>query len=114
MLAETVGFSGLAIVKRTRGKPPRTKYLTIAEHDKKLNEIYYNLATETLTLRMGVRWWGESGEQLAGVPLVPPEGREDDVYVLVGDAWHAESEVPTVTAQQIAQQFPLVMDPKYR
>ena len=91
----------------------RTKYMTFAENDVD-NQLWYNLATETLTLTVGVRWWDTAGEQLAGVPLVPPAGREDDVYCLADGAWHPEAEVPTVTVGMIEAAFPYVMDKKYR
>ena len=115
-LADTLGFSGLAIVKRTKGRPPRTKYVTLAEPESEEvgNEIWYNLATETLTLRTGVRWWDMAGMQTAGVPLVPPDGRENDVYSFADGAWHAESELPTVTTAAIEAALPIAMDKKYR
>ena len=114
-VVDTLGFRGLAVVKRTKGKAVRTKYVTFAEHEKLENELLYNLATETLTLRIGVRWWGESGLPMpGGVPLAPPEGQEHDVYSLVHDDWYAEANLPSTTQHDVRAAFPVVCAKQYR
>ena len=95
----------------------QTKYVTFAEPapgDKLENEILYNLATETLTLRVHVRWWDSGGNRVAGMPLVPPDGHEDDTYTLGSDAWYPQGEVPAESMQQVAAQFPYVMAKQYQ
>ena len=113
--AESFGFTGLAVVRRTRGGELLTKYFTFAYSPAGCSEASYNLATERLVLRMYVRWWNRGLVSHSGVPLRPPEGREEAVYSCIDGQWYdAASAAPTVTAARAAQRFPTAFDAKLR
>ena len=50
----------------------------------------------------------------AGVPLVPPAGRDEDIYLLQEGCWSDMGRLSEVTVGAIAAAFPYVMDKKYR
>ena len=139
-LIDTLGYRGIAIVRRRKGarapppspppSPPppsprpcmhplttgisQTRYLEFAEHPTKDNEILHSFANNITTLSFGVRWYSAGGSMTAGVPLAPPAGREEDIYLLQEGAWCDVGRLSDVTAGAIAAAFPFVMDKKYR